>query len=98
MNIKIAIQQVLSVCTPSKIVLFGSQAKGTATEKSDIDLCIVTETNNKRLLLTKLYCAVETDLPVDIVLYTPTEWDKHAAIRGSFANKISAEGALLYGR
>ena len=34
-------EQIVSYYAPSKIILFGSQAKGTATKKSDIDLCIV---------------------------------------------------------
>jgi len=46
--------QIISHYAPSKIVLFGSQAKGTATKKSDIDLCIVKDTDNKKDLLTDM--------------------------------------------
>ncbi len=45
-------EQVIQLCDPQKILLFGSQAKGTATAKSDIDLCIIASTNDKRSLLT----------------------------------------------
>lgn len=48
-------EQIVSQYAPSKIVLFGSQAKRTATKKSDIDLCIVKDTDNKRDLLTDMY-------------------------------------------
>lgn len=39
----------------SKVILFGSVAKGIFKETSDIDLCVVQDTNNKRQLLTDMY-------------------------------------------
>ena len=47
-------EQVIRLCAPEKILLFGSQAKGTATAKSDIDLCVIASTKDKRSLLTDL--------------------------------------------
>ena len=64
-------EQVIQLCDPQKILLFGSQAKGTATAKSDIDLCVIASTNDKRSLLTDLYCDTESDTPIDFLLYTP---------------------------
>ncbi|MFR8283674.1 MAG: nucleotidyltransferase domain-containing protein [Faecalibacterium sp.] len=60
-------EQVIQLCDPQKILLFGSQAKGTATAKSDIDLCIIASTNDKRSLLTDLYCDTESDTPIDFL-------------------------------
>ena len=31
-------EQIIKLCAPQKILLFGSRAKGTSTAKSDIDL------------------------------------------------------------
>ena len=64
-------EQIIRLCDPQKILLFGSQAKGTATAKSDIDLCIIAATRDKRALLTALYCDTESDIPIDFLLYTP---------------------------
>ena len=47
--------QVISSYTPAKIILFGSHIKGTAVLKSDIDLCIIKDTDDKRKLLTDMY-------------------------------------------
>ena len=80
-----------------KILLFGSQAKGTATAKSDIDLCIIASTNDKRSLLTDLYCDTESDTPIDFLLYTPEEWERSVADSQSFAHKLNREGVVLYG-
>ena len=90
-------EQVIQLCDPQKILLFGSQAKGTATAKSDIDLCIIAPTNDKRSLLTDLYCDTESDTPIDFLLYTPEEWEHSVADSQSFAHKLNREGVVLYG-
>lgn len=61
-------EQIIHLCRPQKILLFGSQAKGTATSKSDIDLCVIASTENKRALLTDLYCDTESNIPIDFLL------------------------------
>ena len=89
--------QIVNQCTPAALWLFGSQAKGTATKHSDIDLCVIAETTNKRRLLTDLYCDVLSDVPIDFILYTPEEWEKAVDDPQSFAHKIHQEGVRLYG-
>ena len=90
-------EQIFRLCDPQKILLFGSQAKGTATINSDIDLCIVASTNNKRALLTDLYCDTVSDMPIDFLLYTPEEWNQSVNDHQSFAHKLNREGVVLYG-
>ena len=90
-------EQLIRQFNPTQIVLFGSQAKGTAGEKSDIDLCIIASTTDKRRLLAELYYEVEADRPIDFILYTPEEWSANVKEIGSFAHKISMEGVYLYG-
>lgn len=91
-------RQIIEICAPQKIILFGSQAKGTATERSDIDICVIAETTNKRELLTDLYCEIDSEKPVDFLLYTPEEWNKNIEDAQSFAYKLNREGMLLYER
>lgn len=90
-------EQIVSYYAPSKIVLFGSQARGTATKKSDIDLCIVKNTDNKRDLLTDMYLNVESDRPFDLLIYTESEWNECVNDTSSFAYLINKRGAVIYG-
>ena len=90
-------EQIIKLCDPQKILLFGSLAKGTSTDKSDIDLCIVASTNNKRPLMTNLYCDTISDTPIDFLLYTPEEWNQSVNDHQSFAHKLNREGVVLYG-
>ena len=90
-------EQIVKLCAPEKILLFGSRAKGTATARSDIDLCVIASTTNKRALLTDLYCDTQSDIPIDFLLYTPEEWDQCVSDCQSFAHKLNQEGGVLYG-
>jgi len=90
-------EQIVSYYAPSKIVLFGSQAKGTATKKSDIDLCIIKDTANKRHLLTEMYLNIESNKPFDLLLYTEAEWNQCVNDTTSFAYLINKKGTVIYG-
>ena len=82
---------------PQTVILFGSQAKGNARDDSDIDLCVVIDTDRKHRLVAELYCALDCDKPVDIIVYTPKEWAECIEDSTSFAYKIKTEGQVLYG-
>ncbi|HEX3047140.1 MAG TPA: nucleotidyltransferase domain-containing protein [Bacillota bacterium] len=89
--------QIIKKYSPSKIILFGSQAKGTATNKSDIDLCIVKNTENKRELAVDMYLNIESGKPFDLILYTESEWKECVVDSTSFAHLIYQKGMELYG-
>ena len=94
---KMAASQLVQLYAPDKILLFGSQAKGTAGANSDIDLCVVIATDNKRRLIADMYCTIDAQKPVDILLYTPEEWQTCIADTTSFAYQINREGVVLHG-
>ncbi|MEN6400315.1 MAG: nucleotidyltransferase domain-containing protein [Armatimonadia bacterium] len=64
---------------PEKVILFGSQARGTATEDSDIDVVIVADSfrevkrpNRHRSFFKILW----QDRSVDLICLTPEEFEK----------------------
>lgn len=80
------------------VILFGSRAKGSETESSDIDICIIAETESKRRLASLLQIEIESEIPIDIIVYTPSEWSECIKDETSFAKKILTEGRILYGQ
>lgn len=88
--------QIVSKFKPDKVFLFGSQARGTATEKSDIDICVIMNTLDKRKTVCDLYYNIDIDIPIDFLLYTPNEWDQCVYDKTSFAYLINAEGVELF--
>lgn len=89
--------QIINKYAPERIFLFGSSARGTAKKNSDIDLCIIMNTTNKRRLLADLYYNIASEKPVDFLLYTPAEWDQCISDKTSFAYKILHSGVALHG-
>jgi predicted nucleotidyltransferase len=83
---------------PEKIILFGSMARNDHDEVSDIDIIVVYGTD-KRFLdrLEELYASWNIPKAVDILAYTPTEFEEMAA-ESAFMQKILSEGRIIYER
>lgn len=90
-------QQIIDRYNPDKLLLFGSLAKNSTRHCSDIDLCVIIEEADKRKLLTDMYLNIESDMPFDILLYSPDEWEQCILDHTSFAHQINKEGVMLYG-
>ncbi|CAA7600494.1 Nucleotidyltransferase domain protein [Acididesulfobacillus acetoxydans] len=82
---------------PEQVYLFGSCAKGWAHSRSDIDLCIIMPTRDKRVLVRDMLLELNYERDVDIVVYTPEEWSKHSQDPSTFANVIRRTGVKLRG-
>jgi predicted nucleotidyltransferase len=94
-----AVDRLVRQLSPARIILFGSWARETATRHSDIDLCIIWDTEADHLERIGRVMDLLNDgpRPVEPVVYTPAEWDE---MRGHvpFARRIANEGTVLYER
>jgi len=79
-----------------RIILFGSLAKDDIGPASDIDLIVVLETK-KRFLdrLSELYEVINPRYALDLLVYTPSEYDEMKE-NSIFIKRIINEGELLY--
>ncbi len=82
------------------VYLFGSYARGTATEDSDIDLLVdTTGTNLKGLFaLGALYCDLEEalDKKIDLITISSLEQEAHMPSELDFRNTVMKERVKLY--
>lgn len=84
---------------PLRIVLFGSHARGGATEESDYDLMIEVEDGNRaEIELAVGEHLFELDFDVDAVVTTPKAYAADRDDVGLLAYQIEREGKLLYAR
>ena len=90
-------QQIISRYTPDMIILFGSCAKGIIRSSSDIDLCIIKQVDKIRDLKIDMQLNLESEIPFDIVVYTPEAWNDNVRDETSFAYLIREKGVVLYG-
>jgi predicted nucleotidyltransferase len=97
-EIREGVRRAFAPFHPFRIILFGSHANGTADEESDIDLIVVYETE-KRFLdrLRELYMAWDLPKSVDILAYTPGEFEELMETR-AFVQDAVASGRVLYER
>lgn len=91
-------KRLLSKFDIEKIILFGSQARGTANEKSDVDLLIIAANVKNRLkLIDKIDRSLEgLKLARDIVVLSQKEYDSDKIIPGTIARYAFIEGKALY--
>ena len=81
-----------------KIILFGSQARGTADDKSDVDLLVITSNLRDRLELMQLMREVllPMDYAFDVIAVTSEEFDRDRFIPGTVSRYASLEGVVIY--
>lgn len=89
---------IASSTSASKIYLFGSYANGNPREESDIDLCVLTNDPRRKIdILRELNrtVAYESDVPLDILVYSPQEFYNRADSTTSLESKILKSGVEL---
>ncbi len=83
-----------------KVILFGSQAYGVPKEDSDIDLCIITEENKRKLELIreirKIIKPYKTH-SMDILVYNSKEFVEKSSNFSGIEKVINEKGVLIYG-
>ena len=93
-------RRILSISDPDKIILFGSSVRGDAHSDSDLDLLVILrgvksprlESNRLRRVLRGLL------VPVDIIVASPEQIQRHRNTIGLIYNSALAEGRVVYER
>lgn len=91
-------QQIVKKLSPNRIMLFGSYAKGDYHAGSDLDLCILLETEQdwyERRLLFARRIRFQA-LHAEAHIYTEKEWETMIEEEQSLALQIQQEGKVLY--
>lgn len=85
---------------PTKVILFGSYARGDWDQDSDVDLLVVVPSlKDRRKLRIEMRRAITgMGLPKDIVLLTESEFEARKNVPGTIAYPANSEGHVLYAR
>ncbi len=85
---------------PEKIILFGSQARDTADDRSDVDILVVCSFVGKRrhLMLEMDRALGSLDHAFDILILRPEEFQIDSLIAGTVGRYASQEGKVIYER
>jgi len=92
-------QQIIEKYKPEKIILFGSAVQGTMTRDSDVDFLIIKKQTPFYGVdrMRELSRMIERDIPVDLLVYRPEEFEKRLAMGDPFLKAILKEGKVVYG-
>ncbi len=94
------IDRIVEGYDPERVIIFGSYARGDASEGSDLDVLVVKETEEReiqrRIELSRLIGL--RNLGVDVIAKTPGEVQYMLDRRSLFMHTIMDEGVVAYER
>jgi predicted nucleotidyltransferase len=98
--------EALRQSDPYRIILFGSYAKGTATDDSDIDMVVILDNYDvaktyeerlkKKLYINKLVRNINYKVALDILVYSRAEYEIVKGIGNYFIDEIEQTGKIIY--
>jgi len=103
-DIKAVLDKIVSTLTreyrPHQIILYGSQARGTPGQVSDIDLLIVKDSQvspyQRAVHVRRLLRDPQRRIPVDLLVITPAELEERLKRGDQFLQAIMSQGEVLY--
>lgn len=98
-KVEAAIEKIIEVANPRKIILFGSYAKKVHGRNSDVDFLVVVgdEVVNPRKESVRIREALAGILmPMDILVVPSSQWEKLKDINGLIYEEASKTGEVVY--
>jgi predicted nucleotidyltransferase len=94
-----AARRIVAVAPGSRVILFGSHARGTAGDRSDVDMLVIEpEVDNPALESVRLMRELrDLRLPIEVVVMSEREVEDWREVRGSLAHAAVSEGRVLAG-
>jgi predicted nucleotidyltransferase len=92
------VARILEVAKPTKIILFGSAARGKMTENSDLDLLVVVPAGvHRRRTAQKIYRnLIGVGFAADIIVVTEDDVERFRGHQGMIIMPAMEEGKTLY--
>lgn len=91
------VEKIANLLEPETIFMF-SNKRGKAGKTAGFKLCVVAEHSDRAAAERRLYLAIDCEVPFDIVIYSPAEFEALRNSEGSFAQRIAESGVVLYGQ
>lgn len=90
----------------NKVILFGSYAKGTQTDDSDIDLLVVTNDNfvfesfaqkmEVKLRISNALNSLRRFADIDLIVHTKPMYEKFILLNSGLKKEILSSGSVIY--
>jgi uncharacterized protein len=92
------IRKIVACLQPQQVIIFGSYAKGKATIKSDLDICVIKETELPMSSRAHELGAILTSnlIRLDVHVYTPEEIEAYVRDPFSFVSSVLNTGRVMF--
>ncbi|MCI8856724.1 MAG: hypothetical protein HFH26_09310 [Clostridiaceae bacterium] len=92
-----ALSQILHECTPERVILFAEKRTLTNDKLKSLSFCIVVPScEDKSALMQRLYLAIDSNVSINLTLYTHDEWTVLLEDPSSYAAWIGRRGRIIY--
>lgn len=89
-NVKNVCDKIRDLFFPEKLIIFSQkQHRGVVTS---FKLCAVIKSENVFKTEHDIYLKVDSEIPFDVIVYSPEEWEKRLRNETSFASEILKKG------
>ena len=97
-RVREVVDRIVSEFSPSKVLLFGSRARGDARPDSDVDLVVVWKDESpprNRAAFVRLALG-RVGFPMDLAVVTPSEFERLSQRKGHIFHAAVREGVFLH--
>lgn len=97
-TIREIVRRILRVCSPDRVILFGSAATGTMTSDSDLDLLVLEpRVDDARKEAMRLRAALEgIPYPIDVIVMSRDRFEETRGVIGGIAFPAARYGRVIY--
>lgn len=88
--------QIIPIASPRSIIVYNKKYDMDGSLDS-FKLCLVGDFPDRRRLLSQIF-DIDCEVPFDILLYSPEQFDQLKEDAGAFANRVYRKGKIIYGR
>lgn len=89
------VEQIIRLISPMRIYLYNQRIDAKYITTS-FKLCIIAAVEDKYVAERDIYMEIDCDIPFDILLYSPEEWEELTSHTASFAHRIKRTGTVVY--
>lgn len=99
-DIKIYVTALAGQFAPERVILFGSYARGTPHEDSDVDMLVIMNHDKRKDVeqAVAIDIQLQRKFPLDLIVRRPSEIKKRLSMGDMFLSTILKEGVVLHER
>lgn len=80
--------------SPEKIIIYNKRTN-LSGKVTSFKVCLVIDAEDVLQCESKIYSTVESEIPFDVLIYTPSQWDEFSKKDDCFAQKIDRTGVIV---